>query len=300
MSRYDKIILIPPCHTFGDCLSVIGLLYYLLNYYDKIFFFINDESGEVYNYYTEFFSNEPLYDSRIFLTTNALSLIEQSQYGEYHICNTFTGDWKDTNWTLYDASKIDRDCYFNDKNPIINKLPIQDSHQCTINSHLPNNTKEINHLFYYKLIGLNNNVRMDYFNYNRNYTIEAEMEDLILKKHGLNRGDKYNIINDPIGSGCNLASFIKNDYPVIDINYASPCVGYLLSLLEKAESIHFIEGSNVNFIYHCQYKNIFNYTKKIFFHVWLRNRNWDIDSINLDYAWKMMSEPTLKNWEFIF
>ena len=40
------------------------------------------------------------------------------------------------------------------------------------------------------------------------------------------------------------------------------------------------------------------YEKQINFYVYLRNRNWD--NYNLDYAWKMVDEPRLSNWNFIF
>ena len=139
---------------------------------------------------------------------------------------------------------------------------------------------------------------MDYFNYVRNIEIEKEYKKNILLRYNLGENDKYNIINDPIYSFNQVKKYIKNDYPVINISNTSPFVGYLTYLLEGAETIHFVEGNNVNFFYHSQYKNIFEYDKEINFHVWVRNREWK--EFNLDKAWKMMSEPKLNKWNFIF
>ena len=142
---------------------------------------------------------------------------------------------------------------------------------------------------------------MNYFNYERNITKEMELKKEILGNFGLRPLDKYNIINDPVGESVQILPYINNDYKTININYLAPSPGRLISLLEGAESIHFIEGCNVNFFYHAQYKNIFNYNKNIYFHVWLRNRDWKWEkTLNFDSAWKMMTDPTLENWKFIF
>jgi hypothetical protein len=64
-----KIILIPPNPAYGDILSVIGLLYYLLEYYDLVLFHVphvNPETNaRLHNYFTEYFKNDRLYNSRI-------------------------------------------------------------------------------------------------------------------------------------------------------------------------------------------------------------------------------------------
>ena len=293
-----KIILIPPYHTYGDCLSVISLLYYLLEYYEIVYFYINPEDYNVVINYNHFFSNDEKFNKRIFIITEVESLINNGTYGEYHICNTCTNDWSSAGTNFINLPNIDKEYYYNDLNPIYNKIIIPDSDKLYPNLHLPNKTLQINHIFYYNLVGLNNNVRMNYFNYVRDIEKEKDFKINTLKRFNLNDGDKYNIINDPINTSNLIKKYIKNDYPIININYISPFVGYLCSLLEDAETIHFIEGNNVNFFYHCQYKNIFKYSKKIYFHVWSRDRDWN--QVFLDKAWKMMNEPRLDNWEFIF
>ena len=295
-----NVILIPPYHSFGDVLSAIGILYYLLEFYENVYFYINVEHNDfnVVNYYNCFFKFDPLFNKKIFITVNPKELIDASDYGCFDVVNTLTGDWQSTRNDFYDTAKIDKRFYFNDLNPLYNSLSIPLEHQTNPNTHLPNQNLEINHLFYYKLIGLNNNVRMDYFNYFRNLENEEEYSKILLNSYGLTIGNKYNIINNPIGSGEIVRKMVTNDYPIINISNQAPCIGYLTSLVENAESVHFIEGNNVNFFYHAQYKGIFKYEKQINFYVYLRNRNWD--NYNLDYAWKMVDEPRLSNWNFIF
>lgn len=294
-----KIILIPPCLTYGDSLSVVGLLYYLLNHYTEVYFYLGQNSS-LTNYYHDYFSTDPLYNKRIFITKNPADLINNGEYGEYHVCNTFTGDWTSAQTNFAELPNINKEYYFNDLNPLYNKLKISDNHICYPNKHLPSTSLQINHLFYYELIGLNNNVRMDYFNYERDIQAEQSIKTQILSNNGISKEGKYNIINDPTDQSNEIAPFIKNDYKTINISHLSSSPGRLLSLLEGAETIHFIEGCNVNFFYHCQYKDIFKYNKKIYFHIWVRNRSWLIPNMNLDYAWKMMNNPRLPSWEFIF
>lgn len=50
----SKIILIPPCYTYGDTLSIVSLAYFLLNYYENVLLGILGE-GDV------FYHNEGLY-----------------------------------------------------------------------------------------------------------------------------------------------------------------------------------------------------------------------------------------------
>ena len=171
--KYKNIILIPPNLAYGDCLSVIGLLYYLLEYYDNVYFYLGD-SHSLLTYYYDYFSNDPLYGKRIFITPNPETLINNGGYGEYHICNTMTGDWSGPNTIFYNLKNIDQDYYFNDLNPLYNKIDIPEEYRCQPNKHLPNNDLEMNHIFYYQMVGLNNKVRMDYFNYERDLESEKK------------------------------------------------------------------------------------------------------------------------------
>ena len=308
--KHEKVILFPPNMAFGDAFSVIGLSYYLLEHYETVYFYIGTTYINGYtippniligvtNYITHHFKNDPLFNNRIKIIGDAESLINQGKYGEYHICNTLTGDWSGPNRALIDLPNIDKDYYFNDENPIYNKLDIPEKYKCSPNKHLPSTSLQTNHIFYYELVGLNNNVRMDYFNYVRNIDDEIALKDRILTSNNITDG-KYNIINDPQRHINSLIPFITNGYATIDINYLADNPCQLITLLEGAECIHFVEGSNVNFFYHAQYKDIFKYDKEINFHIWCRNRNWPGLTMNLDYAWTMMDNPRLNNWNFKF
>jgi len=291
-------------------MSVIGLVYYLLEYYETVYFYIgptyingytiSDRTiNDVTNYITEFFKNDKLFNDQINIISNVEKLINEGVYGEYHVCNTLTGDWSEPNRTFINLPNIDKGYYFNDENPIFNKLPIPDNHKCSPNKHLPSTSIQTNHLFYYELVGLNNTVSMEFFNYVRDVSSEQTLKLLTLEKYYI-INDKYNIVNDPIDMSDRIKPFILNDYPIININHLSSNPCNLITLLEGAESIHFIEGSNVNFFYHAQHKNIFKYDKLITFHIWAWNRNWPSPSMNLDYAWTMMNTPKLNNWIFKF
>jgi hypothetical protein len=297
--KYENIILIPPNLAYGDCLSVIGLLYYLLNHYNKVYFYLGNNQSLI-NYYNSYFENDPSFNHAIFLVSDVETLIDGGEYGDYHICNTMTGDWSSANYLFYNLNKINKEYYFNDLNPIYNKVTIPENFICNPNKHLPSKDVEINHIFYYELIGLNNSVRMDYFNYFRNREKETVLKNNLLNRFGIQENEKYNVINDPVNVSNRIMPLIDNDYKTININYLANNPGELLLLLEDAETIHFVEGCNVNFYYHCQYKGLFTYNKIINFHIWARNRDWMMPNMNLDFAWKMMNEPKLDNWSFIF
>ncbi|MBC8147209.1 MAG: hypothetical protein H8E98_04415, partial [Bacteroidetes bacterium] len=241
------------------------------------------------------------FNERIHLLIDVEKLLKDKGAGNFHICNTSSIDWRKPGDFL--KKRIDPKYYFNDLNPIYNAIQIPEKYICSPNLHYPNNKVEINHLFYYKLIGLNNLVRMDFFNYNRNTKKEIEIKKQILQKFNIKDGEKYNVINNRDISKVrvnNLEKYIKNEYKCVDISNLVDFPGVLLKLIEDSEEIHLIESSNVNFIYHCQYKKIMDDTKKVFFHEWCRHRNWLQPNVNLDYSWKMMSTPKLDNWKFIF
>jgi hypothetical protein len=296
---YKNIIIIPPCHTYGDCLSVIGMVYFLLDYYNNIYFWIGS-CEKIYLYYDIFFKKCKYYNNRIFIIYNKSpeELINNNSYDTFHICNVLSGYWKEPSVLFKNNKNIDTKYYFNDKNPLNNILEIPEKYLCIPNSHYPPTTIDINHLFYYKLVGLNNIVRMDYFHYERDHDKEDFIKKSILKKYNINNDEKYNIINNIINNIHDKYKFIKNNFKSVIIDFQADCPGLLLKLIEDAETIHLGEGSNVNFIYHCQYKNIMNSNIIINFHIWPHNRCWS--EYKLDYAWKMMDMPRLHNWKFIF
>ena len=67
-----KIIIIPPCFTYGDILSIISMVYFLTKYYDKVYLYIMYESinYKIINYYKLFFENCEDFNKKIFIIEN--------------------------------------------------------------------------------------------------------------------------------------------------------------------------------------------------------------------------------------
>jgi hypothetical protein len=299
-----KIIIIPPCFTYGDILSIISMVYFLTKYYDKVYLYIiyEGKNYKICDYYKFLFENCQKINNTIFIIENnqIYEILNNCQFGEYHICNTYTGCWSKPNFMFSDIKTIDKKYYFNDVNPLYNFLDIAAKYISNPNCHLPNKSMEINHLFYYKLVGLNNNVRMDFFNYNRDLSKELTYKRVIMKKFNINEDEKYNIVYTA-GKHIDFNIFNKytqNNLKYIDINYLLDFPGWLLKLIEDSETINLIEGSTTNFIYHCQYKNIIQISKPVNLHVWLNNRSWP--QYNMCEGWRMMTTPQLENWNFIY
>ena len=293
----DSIIIEPPCNTFGDTFSIIGMIYFMLEYYNKVYLHVSD-----YNcfYFDTYFSKSCYYNKRIFVLSNITSLMYSSPCNSIHVCDMITNKWEAPSVLLTSYDAVDKTYYYNDANPFYKHLMIDQKYICMPNTHLPPTEMETNHLVYYKLVGLNNSVRMDFFDYTRDIEKEKSVTEEVLKRYGVANGEKYNIINTA-GDTSDMKFFlgcIKNNYKCIDIHNLMAFPGWALSLIENAESIHLVEGSNVNFIYHCQYKKIVNITKPVYFHVWARDREF-CSSYKLYNAWTMMTEPRLENWVFL-
>jgi len=236
--------------------------------------------------------------------------IDYMNYDHLHICNLYAGDWNgkyrfkyySKNSKFKDKNDIinfkNSNYLFNDLNPFFNLHNIEEKYLCKPNRKYENAEITVNHLIHYQLLGLNNNVRMDFFNYSRDFKKEIEIKDLLLNKFNISENEKYNIVYNPIGAD-NASFHIDNDFKIINIHNIVDFQGWLFLLIENAETIHLTEGSTTNFIYHSQYKEIINLNnKRIFIHIWLRNREWF--NLKMDYAWKMYDNPKLDNWEFIF
>lgn len=291
---YKNIIIVPPCNTYGDILSIIGMVYFFLAYYQNVHLHISDDNQKIVKYYKQFFANcnKPIF----IMGNNIHTILNTCNFGEYHICNVHTAEWDKPNTRYSAMPSVDKEFYFNDINPLYNKLNIDDIYLCSPNKHLPPTDYDINHLFYYKLVGLNNTVRMNFFDYTRDVKTELEYKSNILKQHNIHEGEKYCIINTA-GHKTDIKKHIDESCKIIDIHNLVEFPGLLLSLIEDSDSIHLIEGSNVNFLYHCQFKGIITLNQKVFFHIYAFNRSWEI--YKLSEAWRMMSTPKLDNWIFM-
>jgi len=290
-----KIILIPPCDTYGDIFSIIGMIYFLKEHYEKVFLLI--QSIKLITYYNHYFSQCRFFNTNIFIISlyEINSKLQNCSYDEYHICNTHTAKWDGPSYMLSNFKTINKIHYFNTENPIYNFLYISNEYKLCPNKKMPLQQLEINHMVYYKFLGLNNEVRMNYFQYSRNIIKENEINKQIKNKYQIKENEKYNIIYNPLPD-IDISKLVKNNFKIINIHYLVEFPGWLFKLIENAEHIYLIEGNIVNFIYHCQYKNII-YKNPVYFYTNIRNRNWP--DYKLDYSWKMMSFPKLNNWNFI-
>jgi hypothetical protein len=287
-----KIIISPPCDSYGDIFSIIGMIYYLKQHYKEVTVLL--QQPKMIQYYNNYFSECSYYNISIFLLSleEIYNKLNTCLYDEYHICDLHTGDWNGPSKLLYNFKNINKQHYFNCANPIYNFLSIPEQYISHPNIIMPVKEKEINHIVYYKFVGLNNNVRMDFFKYVRNMEIEKKISNQIKNKFNISYNEKYNVIYNPL-SNINTNTLIKNSYKTINIHYLVDFPGWLCTLIENAEHIYLIEGNIVNFIYHCQYKNIIM-KNPVYFYTNIRKRHWS--SYNLDYAYKMMTMPILDNW----
>ena len=298
-----NIILIPPCNSYGDIMSIVSMIHFLLNYYDTAYLYLYRVQYAITHFYKEFFIKN---DNILFVFNDeAENILNLHPFDSFHICNTHTGNWKhhENNYTLYNNLNINREHYFCDTNPLYNFLDIPEVELCKPNLTLPLQDFETNSIIYYKMVGLNNNVRMNYFQYKRNYEKEISINNEIRDKFNLIENEKYNIIctssNNEFISIDRIKTKINNNYKCIDINMLVEFPGWLFKFIENAEELHLVEGCNVNFIYYSQYKNIIDLnSKQIYLHIWARNRLWD--EFKLDYGWKMMCYPQLNNWILLF
>ena len=315
MEKYENIILNPPCSSYGDIMSVMALFIFLQKYYNNVILMLltsSDITGsipipvdKIFDFFIEFYRTHPNFNKSLHIrnTKQTMYLLDNHKYDSYHFCNTHT-DWKKDKhcYTLYNHPNINKAHYFCDTNPLYNFHSINEVYKCKPNISVPFSSIEVNSIIYYKLVGLNNNVRMNFFEYTRDLEKEKEIKDKILKKFNIGEGDKYNIINSlnlVENKKVDISLRIDNTYPCIDINYLVDFPGWLFSLIEDAEELHLVDGVNVNFIYYAQYKRIINIDKKpVFLHNWCRNRHWLF--WNMDYSWKMFNFPLLPNWTIVF
>lgn len=287
----SELILIPPCDTYGDVFSIVGMLYFLSNnYYDTIYLYLIGD--HIISFYNLYFEN----NSKIIIINS--KNVKKYINSQLDICNVHTGSWNNNrnNFILKDCKKIIKN-YFCFNNPFYNVLKIEEKFLTKPNIKLPLKNIETNHEVYYKMLGLNNNVRMDFFDYKRNLEKEKEIEKIAFSKFNIGLDEKYIVVNS-YGRNNFLELIKEKKIKYIDIHNLSNFTGYCLGIIEKSCEINLIEGMNTNFIYHCQYKEIIDIKNiKINLYLKFRNRNWP--QFRLDYAYKMYQNPVLENWNFI-
>jgi hypothetical protein len=295
MAQFTKIVVIPTTFAWGDSFALVSLLYFLLEYYETVYYYNEryEINGDVCKLLVNYFSLPTEKNKRIVITDDISNIDNEG----LHFCNLCAGVWDGGHRFKYSNFCKDMKYFFNDLNPLYNVFDINEKWIFKPNRKFTDTELAINHIICYQFIGLNNNIRLDYFNYDRDYQKELEIQKYIFNKLNIADGEKYNIVHNPIN--VDNSKFFINNYKIINTHNLVEFPGWLMLLIENAETIHVMEGVMTNFIYQCQYKNIIKLkSDRVFFHVWLRNRHWF--DLKMDYSWKMMSFPKLENWTFIF
>jgi hypothetical protein len=55
--KYKNIIFFPPCYTFGDTFACIGLIYFLINYYERVYIYTKTHTFEFFDSYFKTIKN---------------------------------------------------------------------------------------------------------------------------------------------------------------------------------------------------------------------------------------------------
>jgi len=273
MSKTDDLIFLSYTPN-GDCLSLNGMIRFLLKYYKKIYYHV---PNPVQQKYVSVLYND-LEEGRLIIsdTDSILNIINTNiniLNQMYPECELFKNENNASN-------------YFNRDNHISKILGLPDLSKQDPPYLLSNSTT-----FYFKNCGINPDHINTYFYYKRNNEIENNVYENILKFHGLTKNDKYIIVSLMPGIQLN-GSYIRNkNLKLINICFLIDMPLYLIKLLENAEEIHVVEHSNALMMYYLQVSNNFNYKKKVFMHYYARNRT--------KFLIDMYKYPKLPNWIFL-
>jgi len=273
MSKTDDLIFLSYTPN-GDCLSLNGMIRFLLKFYNKIFYRV---PNLIQQQYLRVLYND-LSDNRVILLNddeikniinNDINILNQM----YPECDLFKTEQNMSN-------------YFNRHNPISKILDLPDLTKSEPPYLFSNSTT-----FYFSNCGINPDYINTYFYYKRNNEIENQVYEQVLRLHGLTKNDKYIIVSLMPNIKLN-ASYIKNkNLKLINICFLIDMPLHLIKLLENAEEIHVVEHSNALMMYYLQISKNFNYKKNIYMHYYARNRG--------KFLIDMYKYPILPNWIFL-
>ena len=213
------------------------------------------------------------------------------------------------------------DTFYRSKNGlenILKKIPVKEDREKILNiiqknfidnnflQHLPLDDKFVfnedkeklidNASRFYKLVNLNQDIKFDFFHFNRNFEKEKEVCEEILFNHNLNKSDKFNIICEPKTYYKKVKDMdknhINNNFTNINIHNICEFPGLLIPLFNMCEEMHLIGNSNSLLIYYLQYTKMIDINKNVYFYHYCRERGM------LDLG--MVTNPKLDNWTIIF
>ena len=273
MSKTDDIIFLSYTPN-GDCLSLNGMIRFLLKFYKKIFYRVPNPTQQQY---LRVLYND-ISDNRIILYND--DEIQQIINSDINILNQMYPECE-----LYKTEQ-NKSNYFNRHNPISKILGLPDLTKQEPPYLLSNSTT-----FYFTNCGIDPDYCITNFYYRRNKEIENQVYEQVLKLHGLTNNDKYIIVSLMPNIKLNTNYIENKNLKFINICFLVDMPLYLIKLLENAEEIHVVEHSNALMMYHLHASKNFFYKKKIFMHYYARNRT--------KFLIDMYKYPILPNWIFL-
>jgi hypothetical protein len=181
------------------------------------------------------------------------------------------------------SNLVGKNKFICDKNKIANIINIEEKFTENSFEYVDNSSN------FYVHVGLNPLIKTKNFYYQRNTEIENNVYNDLLNRNNILHDEEYIVI-------CEFyPHLIKEEYKknkkIINIERSTPNPLHLGKVLENASEIHLIETSNSLFLYYCCLSNIIN-VKNVNIHVYSRDR--------YEYYWRMIMNPIIKDWNFIF
>ena len=156
-----------------------------------------------------------------------------------------------------------------------------------VNQTINNNASE-----FYSTMGLDVNLRIDNFYYERDLIKENDLYNSL-------SNEKYTLICQY--DNCLINRKYISDNNIINIHKMSDNICTLIKLIEEAEEVHLVENSIALLVYHMQHKNLMK-DVKINLHTYSRKEPHRIcngPDFNNFYL-NMLMYPKLSNWNFIY
>jgi hypothetical protein len=273
-------------NAYGDFLSYNGMIRFLLNYFDKIYIkadnifldYLNDLYNDILDR-LEFVS----IDNFINIVNNksipVLNLIQYVDFDENGVTSKVNAD-KFQNISL--KSIVPSELYFNGDNKISGLLNLGPEYTNSNLDYIDNASN------FYTNVGLNPEIRYNYFYYNRLINDEDNLYKELLVKNNISVEEDYIVICDTD------TNKIRDEYKnikYVNINFCTNHPLWLITLLENAKEIHLIDNSNVLFLYYLQMAGLTKFNN-VTIHIYSRNR--------FEYYYKMFMNPKIESWKIIF
>ncbi len=279
-------------NAYGDLLSYNGMLRFLLNHVDEIYF--NIDNSKILEYALSLYADE----SRIKFCNKfeSMSLIYNT---DVFVLNSI----QHTNHDLYLKNIIQKEdsTYFKDlinPNRFINgKNRLENYFKFDFNDTKNNLEYVDNASQFYVNLGLNPEIRYKNFYYKRNFNEEIELKNELLQKNNIGLKDDYIVICElPKSTNTwELSDKIHDEYKknknIININYCTNTPLNLISLVEGAKEVHLVEDSHTLFFYYLYMSGI-KKIENINIHLYARNRK--------EHYYRMFLNPKPDTWKIIW